>query len=127
MAGILAGAVAESGLKAPDQPAGIEPPEEAVPVARTEAVGEENAPWPGEADEAAFLAGSPAGAVVSAPAGPEGGKLEAENGNGGKKPALPPLEELVARVPAEARAVLDELFRAKFTTVRWVREQDYKT
>jgi hypothetical protein len=28
------------------------------------------------------------------------------------------LEELVARVPADLRAVLDDLFRAKFTGVR---------
>jgi hypothetical protein len=28
---------------------------------------------------------------------------------------LPPLEELVQRIPAELRATLDELFRARFT------------
>jgi hypothetical protein len=31
---------------------------------------------------------------------------------------LPPLEELVARVPADVAALLDDLFRAKFTGVR---------
>jgi len=30
---------------------------------------------------------------------------------------LPPLEELVARIPAEVRAALDDLFRARFTGV----------
>jgi hypothetical protein len=30
---------------------------------------------------------------------------------------LPPLEELVARIPAEVRTALDELFRARFTGV----------
>jgi hypothetical protein len=31
---------------------------------------------------------------------------------------LPPLAELVDKVPADVRAILDDLFRAKFTTVR---------
>gem|GEM_PF-4436036 len=31
---------------------------------------------------------------------------------------LPPLEQLVERVPASVRAVLDDLFRARFTSVR---------
>ena len=34
------------------------------------------------------------------------------------KTALPSLDELVSRVPAEVREVLDELFRARFTAVR---------
>lgn len=33
---------------------------------------------------------------------------------------LPPLDELVKRIPAEARAAMDELFRAKFVAVRRV-------
>jgi hypothetical protein len=33
---------------------------------------------------------------------------------------LPPLEELVKRIPPEVREVLDELFRAKFVTVKRV-------
>jgi hypothetical protein len=67
--------------------------------------------WTDDAEESPFLAeaagrgeaGAPAaGRAVAAPA-----------------PAkLPPLEDLVLRVPAEVRAVLDELFRAKFTKVR---------
>jgi hypothetical protein len=31
---------------------------------------------------------------------------------------LPPLDELVGRVPAGVREILDNLFRAKFTSVR---------
>ncbi len=31
--------------------------------------------------------------------------------------ALPPLDELVKRIPAEAREALDDLFRAKFVRV----------
>jgi len=33
---------------------------------------------------------------------------------------LPPLDELVARIPHAVREALDDLFRAKFTTVRQV-------
>jgi hypothetical protein len=32
--------------------------------------------------------------------------------------SLPPLDELVRRIPADVREALDELFRAKFVTVR---------
>ena len=31
---------------------------------------------------------------------------------------LPPLDELVARIPAPARALLDELFRSRFLSVK---------
>jgi hypothetical protein len=31
---------------------------------------------------------------------------------------LPPLDDLIKRIPAETRAVMDELFRAKFVSVR---------
>ena len=65
---------------------------------------------PGEAEEAAFLAEQ----RLMEPAGP--GPAEPE-----EAPAdLPPLEDLVARVPAPTRALMDELFRAKFVTVRRV-------
>ncbi|HVZ65867.1 MAG TPA: hypothetical protein VG936_14975 [Lacunisphaera sp.] len=31
---------------------------------------------------------------------------------------LPPMDDLVKRIPAPARAAIDELFRARFITVR---------
>ncbi len=40
---------------------------------------------------------------------------------------LPPLETLLARIPAETHAALDELFRAKFTVVRRVPESAFKS
>ena len=39
---------------------------------------------------------------------------------------LPKLDELVSRIPAETRELLDELFRAKFTTVRRIKQTDLK-
>lgn len=70
--------------------------------------------WPSAADEAAFLG--------------QGGQAHAEAGraqmdpvaNGSEPPEerTPSLDELVARVPADVREMLDDLFRAKFTAVR---------
>ena len=37
-----------------------------------------------------------------------------------RKIKLPPLDDLVANLPAETRQLLDELFRARFTAVRRV-------
>ncbi len=96
--------------------------EEAVAVASMEAdkPGNDSAPWPGEVDESLFLADQrTAGGTVAMPVA---SRTEPMEENGG----LPPLEELVARIPAEARAALDDLFRAKFVGVRRVRPQDLK-
>lgn len=35
-----------------------------------------------------------------------------------EKGELPPMEDLVKRIPAPAREVLEELFRARFVTVK---------
>jgi len=71
--------------------------------------------WPDESAETAFRAESrergepdlPAGVVVDAT-----GEIDTK--------ALPSLEDLVKRISPEARELLDELFRAKFTSVRRV-------
>ncbi len=73
----------------------------------------EAAPWPSEADEAAFQAEARSQAGPALPAAVA--REEAPPPR-----ALPALDGLVARVPAEARAALDDLFRAKFTGVRRV-------
>jgi hypothetical protein len=82
---------------------------------------EADAPWPGTADEASFLAeqqvqgaGPPA-----ATAGPPNEPTDLS--------PLPSVNELVERIPAEARAALDDLFRAKFTGVRRVSKKSLKT
>jgi len=68
--------------------------------------------WPGETDEAAFLAeSSEKQASESADRAPARDEEAAEAG-------LPALGGLVERVPREVRNLLDELFRAKFTAVR---------
>lgn len=75
--------------------------------------------WPDAAAEAAFLAETrhrgESVPVVNRPA------EEAED----RRP-LPALDELVSRIPAETRELLDELFRAKFVAVRRVRTRDLK-
>ena len=76
--------------------------------------------WPGEAEEAAFLAEQRAQGVVVPvqPAAAAGEETDLQ--------PLPSLEELVPRIPAETRAALDDLFRAKFTAVRRVPKKALK-
>ena len=79
--------------------------------------------WPDEAAEAAFLAESRGGnADVSSPPAVAVAPKVDEKANS----PMPALEELVSRIPAEARELLDELFRAKFTAVRRVKQTDLK-
>ena len=82
----------------------------------TAAAPENNAnAWPDDAAETAFRAeaierGEPDVLVAAA--------TEATEETDPK--GLPAMEELVKRIPAESRELLDELFRAKFTSVRRV-------
>ncbi len=39
---------------------------------------------------------------------------------------LPPLEELAGRIPPDVRAIMEELFRTEWTTVRRLRPTDLK-
>ena len=75
---------------------------------------------PGEAEETAFLAeqrlAAPASAVTAAPA-------ETEE----KNISLPPMDELIQRIPASSRELMDQLFRAKFITVKRLPASAFKT
>jgi len=83
--------------------------------------GDTDAPMgPGVEEEAAFFAAQRATETTRPASGPGEPEEAPDNNN------LPPLDTLVNRIPAEARAVLDELFRAKFTTVRRVPETALK-
>jgi hypothetical protein len=77
--------------------------------------------WPDEAAESAFLAETK-GSSVPVPIVAQIAEVEDQ------APAapLPKLDELVNRIPAETRELLDELFRAKFTTVRRIKQTDLK-
>jgi hypothetical protein len=85
--------------------------------------------WPDESAEAAFLSerrsGDEAGAsemgrILGTSPDPAGAPVE-------EKEILPPLDDLVARIPAEVRAVIDELFRAKFVAVRRMPKEALKS
>lgn len=78
--------------------------------APAEAAAEETE-WPDESAEASFL--SEAAARGGAPAHPSDGNAALVIGD-----KLPPLDELVKKVPAGVLGLLDDLFRAKFTGVR---------
>ncbi len=83
----------------------------------TETGEEESGPnWPGDADEVSFLAESRNRGESDLTAPPPKSDREVED-----RETLPPLEAQVARVPAELRATLDDLFRAKFTRVTRVK------
>ena len=78
-------------------------------------------PWPGDSDEASFLAD--ARDRGEAPVLPVGAASE----DMGPAGARPPHDQLVARVPAEVREALDDLFRAKFTRVQRVTPASLKS
>jgi hypothetical protein len=82
---------------------------------------DETAPWPGSTDEASFLADQRVQGIVP-PVATAGSASEPTDLS-----PLPSLEELVQRIPAEARAALDDLFRAKFSGVRRVSKKSLKT
>ena len=90
-----------------EQPAPAEDASEAISAMPE---GAPNA-WPDERAEAAMLSELGSRGELATPAATEAVE-ETETRN------LPPLDELVKRIPPEVREALDDLFRAKFTTVR---------
>jgi hypothetical protein len=72
---------------------------------------------PSEGEEASFLAEQRIASGVALPPARDAGADRGEDEPAG---SLPPLEDLVSRIPAPTRALLDELFRAKFVTVKRV-------
>lgn len=77
--------------------------------------GDADMEWPDDTEESAFLSES---ASRGEPAAPLAGRAAIQV-TGDKLPAL---DELVAKVPPQVAALLDELFRAKFTGVRKIAE-----
>jgi hypothetical protein len=95
------------------------PSAEASPSPSEEEAG---ASWPDEAAESSFLSdarerGEP---VVVA-------KANVESAEETDAKPLPPLNELVERIPAEVREALDDLFRARFVTVKRVPKRALKS
>ena len=76
--------------------------------------------WPDETAESAFLSEARGRGEPVATAKSRDVTDETES------KTLPPLNELVERIPREVREVLDDLFRAKFTTVRRIPRQALK-
>ncbi len=78
--------------------------------------------WPDESIESAFLAEvrERGEAVVVKP--PENDVADEADAK-----ALPPLNELVERIPPGVREVLDDLFRARFVAVRRVPKRALKS
>jgi len=94
-----------------------------------EPIEEEAAPaWPGEAEEASFLAGERGSANGAAPTGGPAATPapHVDTAEVADISPPPPLEELVQRIPPEIREAMEELFRAKFTRVTRVRVSEEK-
>jgi hypothetical protein len=65
---------------------------------------------PSSEEEAAFLATEGVGEAVRQE--PSTSQTEDETGD------LPPMEDLITRIPGAARELMEELFRARFITVK---------
>lgn len=90
----------------------------AVPSAEEEGGGS----WPDDAAESAFLAEARERGEVAAPAKPKEESAEETDA----KP-LPALNDLVQRIPADVRETLEDLFRARFVTVKRVPKRALKS
>ena len=78
--------------------------------------------WPDEAAESWFLAEArDRGEVVAPP------KPKEEVADDAETKPLPPLDDLVQRIPAEVRDTLEDLFRARFVAVKRVPKRALKT
>jgi hypothetical protein len=77
--------------------------------------------WPDEAAESAFIAEARERGETAGPAKPSRRTAsDSEREGESDSKSLPALDTLVQRIPPAVRETLDELFRAKFTTVRRV-------
>jgi len=83
--------------------------------------GEPGAVWPDDSAESSFLADLRERAEP--PSTTPDAEVIAEDSDA---KALPPLDDLVQRIPAAVREVLDELFRARFVTVKRVPKKSLK-
>lgn len=99
-----------------DAPVADAPASQAAPAAPEQrAASEDINVWPTPEEEAAFLAES---AGRGEPVRPLARDVVEETEDTTKP--LPKLDELVAQIPSNVRDTLEELFRAKFVTVRRV-------
>jgi hypothetical protein len=109
---------------APSEPRPVAAVETAEPVAApvmAAVPAEDDAPWPvDESSEAAFRAEARArGEPVASPELPA---AEEEP----PKASLPPLEKLVSQIPGEVREMLEDLFRARFVSVKHIPKKALK-
>lgn len=78
--------------------------------------------WPDDSAESAFLAEARERGEPIAPA-----KAKEEIAEETDSKSLPSLNSLVERIPAEVRDVLEDLFRARFVTVKRVPKRALKS
>jgi hypothetical protein len=99
-----------------------EPTPTPEPVALASSDEESAAIWPDESAESSFLAEARSrGESVTPP------KPKEEMADDADTKPLPPLNELVDRIPAEVRDALEDLFRARFVKVKRVPKSAFKS
>jgi hypothetical protein len=110
LAPVPPGVVAVPAADQPDEMSDALPPvEPPAPEAETN-----GANWPDDSAEAAFLADARERGEVVVAARP------AESAEENESTPLPSLDDLVQRIPPEVREALEDLFRARFVTVKRV-------
>lgn len=105
-------------------------PDSSVNTAEVGASADDDAPhWPDEAAESSFLAEQPTQVVTatsSVAAGAAASKVQGAEGESEPPVSLPQLQSLIDRIPADAMETLDELFRARFVSVKRVQKSSLK-
>jgi hypothetical protein len=113
-----------------DAPGDDVEPDSSPSAADVGAPEDDDAPhWPDEAAESAFLGGQPDETLSATSAGAGGAapaRVQGDEGDSGPPVSLPQLQSLVDRIPAEAMETLDELFRARFVSVKRVQKRSLK-
>lgn len=108
--------------EAPASSTAIEPEVEGAAALPVEAAAGPSPAWPDDAAESAFLAEArDRGEVVKPARATEDAAEEHADAK-----ALPSLDALVNRIPAEVRDTLEDLFRAKFVKVQRVPKRALK-
>lgn len=103
------------------EPAGSgDPALQSVP-AEIAAAAPEPTSWPDEAAESAMVSELRARGEAVVPSPPAAESVEETDSR-----PLPPLNELVQKIPAEVRDALEDLFRARFVTVKRVPKKALK-
>lgn len=122
---MIEGASDDDDTEAADEEGGVTVPRGASDSADVGAFDDDGPVWPDEAQEAEMRAvAAERGETLSSRAAREAAEAAAEEA--AEKANLPPLDDLIERIPGNVRETLDELFRARFVKVARVPKKALK-